>query len=284
MTIIYTQYKFYSILNTNRNLPYNQGGAIRYGYLTSIANTFMILDECEFRQNKCPFGNGGALAINTNRDLTIRCLFENNEALNKGGALYVWRYFVKPANKKQAPNFDGNIFMNSITISNCTFVGKEAVQGHAIYIESANTNDVKFDIFSCNFTSNGQNKTDFMIMHSCSDFSFVNSNVENASTALFMYNMEMITISNSNFMNCYNRINSSTIYITLKKDDVSSITSIYNYCFINCIAENYVLHIVNGSTEIDSCTVMFDDDNTSCGGFEFYCKNHIAHNLYKIEL
>lgn len=100
---------------------------------------------------------GGALGININHDLIIeRCIFENNKAGNKGGAIYVWGRIVKPSDNSNAPEFSGSLLMNLISITESEFIGNEGGEGASIYIEEENIVNTKLHISGCNFTNNGE--------------------------------------------------------------------------------------------------------------------------------
>lgn len=135
MTLKYTDCKFYDIANKNDRSPFNQGGALHYGYTTSISNCAVTLNGCEFKRNKCESGQGGAIAFNIDRDLTIsNCVFENNEASGSGGAIYFWSKIEKPSDNSQAPDFDGKMKIGKISITDCQFSGNKGYDGNAIYI------------------------------------------------------------------------------------------------------------------------------------------------------
>ena len=155
-SIIFSQCKFYELSNSHSEAPYNQGGAIHYGYSLSTSNVSIIFEQSEFKNNRCNNGQGGALGINIKGNLYINgCLFENNQASNKGGAIYIWCKVVDP----NTPEVDEPILMESITITNCQFINNKGSDGQAIYIEEENIGDAKLEISNCTFNNNGEDQS-----------------------------------------------------------------------------------------------------------------------------
>ena len=162
-SLIFDQCKFHDNMNARSASPYNQGGAIQFGYTTTIANTIMTFQECEFKRNRCPNGMGGAISMNINRNLIIRgCIFEDNEANDKGGAIYIWGKIVQPpiSENAGAPAFSGILEMDTIKISECEFIGNKCENGHCIYIEEENIENVSVEISSSTFVNNGLDSSD----------------------------------------------------------------------------------------------------------------------------
>lgn len=157
--------------------PYNQGGAIQYGYTKSIANTSLKFVGCEFKDNTNTNGKGGAIACSINYDLYISgCIFENNIAsAGEGGAIYIWGKIIDPNNGKPISE---PLQMQSITITDCQFKLNKAKNGNAIFIEKDNIEKVKLDINKCKFTDNGDSLSSSMIVSYCGEVIFEDNDVQ----------------------------------------------------------------------------------------------------------
>ena len=141
------------------------GGALQYGFSTSIYEINMKFDNCLFSRNKA-VRHGGALALQTVGTVVInKCTFEENIAnykqssgellenhFNKksegrGGAIYINPVF-------ELKNHDHKTkYMKSVTITGCTFKSNSAFDGFAIYIEGDDPG-TEFTIKDNTFTSN----------------------------------------------------------------------------------------------------------------------------------
>lgn len=284
-SIILDQCKFYDNINNKNTSPYNQGGAIQYGYSTSISDIQMTFRDCEFKRNTCQNGMGGALGININRDLIITgCIFEDNQASTKGGAIYIWSKIVKPEDPPGAPEFT-DFQMERINISNCQFIGNKGTSGPAIYIEEEeNIGDVKLDISGCTFTNNGEDKSKYMIVSCCQEVSFENNKVEyldesKTSGAIIFYNPEVVTITNSDFIKCMTATTSTLGFDEGTTKTTCTIT-ITNSGFMNCLHNNngYTISIPNCLSDFDNVTVSFDSSSKSNGGINFGNKGFSLRN------
>lgn len=118
--LFFEKCKFIDITNNNMDKPYNQGGAIQYGYSTSISNVSMIFQGCEFIGNKCTDrkSSGGALGININHDLTISdCIFKDHKVGYFGGCIYIWGKIVESGTE-----IERSSEMESIVIQNLLII------------------------------------------------------------------------------------------------------------------------------------------------------------------
>jgi len=163
--------------NFDHNIAGNDGGAIRYSGLVS---------NCNFTNNKAISGNGGAIRFfNT----LTNCYFINNSALNgEGGAIDgaagtvdICNFISNVASKGGAiscgiyttitnSNFTDNLGIlnggaiylkngsKDITINNAYFIGNNATQGSAIFID-----DAKVNIKNSKFIYNQAHSTDIVI-------------------------------------------------------------------------------------------------------------------------
>lgn len=274
ITVKYDNCKFYDITNNNVKSPYNQGGAMHYGYTTSISNAAVELLYCEFKRNNCPNGMGGAVSFSIDHDLKIdHCVFENNNAGSQGGAIYFWSKIEKPSNNPNAPNFDGTIKIKAISITNCEFTGNKASNGHAIYIqEHFSLLNAKLNVQSCQFTNNGDDSNNFLIaayigeIH-LDDNHVIYNDITKSTGILYVApeQAKLIEITNSEFENCYtNQFNA--IYIDTKIAD--STIRFLNCLYKNCISENYVIKVTKGNVEMESCTFTYDNNEVSCGSID----------------
>lgn len=139
---------------------------MHYGCTTSISNISFTLENCEFKRNGCTHGSGGAVTFNIEHDLTItNCVFEDNHADEYSGAIYFWSRIVKPPTNPDAPDYDGNIKIKSISINNCQFKGNTAGDGHLIYInEDSSLLNTKIDIIRNTFTEDAQSYNNYLIV------------------------------------------------------------------------------------------------------------------------
>lgn len=107
--------------------------------------------------NKESYGPGGAIYILGEYSLSSfdikNCVFSNNLALSRGGAIYYWGSNLSIANSKfinnKSSNEDGGaIYAPTLTISKSSFENNEAYRGGALYIGSnygaSNISNVSF--------------------------------------------------------------------------------------------------------------------------------------------
>lgn len=282
--ITYEKCYFYDNANNNENAPFNQGGAIHYGYTTSISDTAVNLKGCEFKRNKCPNGYGGAVAFSIDQDLTISdCIFEDNSAGKYAGAIYFFGNIVKPSDNSDAPEFSGTFKLDSISITNCQFSGNNAGSGKAIYIfelEDFPLFNVKLIISGCTFTDNSQ--YNFLIYANIGKIEIDGNHITYAdrtkSSGILIVKpkkCQYVKISNNDFTNCYTD-DMYSMEINTENDD-SEIT-IQNCKFENCYSSIYIVANYKGTINVDSCTFKFDDANNACGALSLGSKTFTLKN------
>lgn len=265
----FTQCYFYDITNNKAN-EFSHGGAFQYGHSTSISETTITLDGCEFKRNSSPNGNGGALSFSINYNLAIKnCVFEDNVA-NNGGAIHFWSEIKKPSDNSEAPEFSGPIKIDTISITNCRFIGnKGGSYGEVIYVqEDYSLFNAKIEILDCNFKDNGQGNR--LIYTNIGNFDFNNNIVEftdltkSSGILEIKGNFNVATISDSQFTNCwYNQANN----INFEAESETSTISISKCQFHNCKSSGYDIGNLNAALEVDSCTFSHDgnEEKFSCG-------------------
>lgn len=279
--ITYEKCYFYDNSNNNENAPFNQGGAIHYGYTTSISNTAVNLKQCEFKRNKCPNGDGGAVAFSIDKNLTISdCIFEDNSAYGNGGAIFFWSKIAKPSDNSDAPDFVEPIKIKLLSIARCQFINNKGSAGSAIFTQAYYTlSNAKMEISDCTFTDNGQR--DYSIYSVFGELTIENSNVKCTdgikSSAILKVpeRCNSITIAHSNFINCITN-EMESFYIDTQKDE--STISILNCTFENCISSTRIVVNYNGTINVDSCTFKFDDANNACGAISLGSKTFTLKN------
>lgn len=143
----YTHIKSYVIFNECRFLNIqNDCSAFQIGCSFATANAAIDFVNCEFINNTCTKGKGGALSVSIEHELLIsKCTFKNNKAKCHGGALVLHN-------------------IKNVEIISCTFDGNRANdisssdgikgRGGAIYISMHNTVSDSIIIESCKFMNN----------------------------------------------------------------------------------------------------------------------------------
>lgn len=269
--LVFDKCKFINNRNDWEKQPSNQGGAIQYGHSKSIANVEMKFIGCEFTENQCTYGNGGAIACSINHDLYISdCIFENNNAL-KGGAIYIWGKIIDPTSDQQVSD---PLQMQSITITNCQFRSNKGTNGHAIFIEQDNIEKVKLDINKCTFSDNGDKLDSSMIVSYCGEVIFEDNNVQysdktKACGALNLNVPRTLSFINSNFTNC---ATSSATSVTLSGQTESSTTTIKKCNFIDCKASQFTIIVTKGTAEVEDCSITFSNNQQACGCIKLQTK------------
>ncbi|KAK8878407.1 hypothetical protein M9Y10_005179 [Tritrichomonas musculus] len=142
----------------------NDYSIFQIGHASSLPlNVALNFSKCKFIKNICYEGNGGAIALNINHELSLtNCCFINNKAFLHGGALTLYKNkrvdiiscifekneanciltsFHKQDNKQKGRG--GALYIYSsfsyikndyTKIFNCTFKSNSAFDGYAIYI------------------------------------------------------------------------------------------------------------------------------------------------------
>ena len=271
-TIIYEKCHFYNMTNTQTTSPYNQGGAIQYGYSLSISNVSMTFEECEFIGNECQNGKGGALAFNINHDIYIsKCLFEDNQASGEGGAIYIW---CTTADMNNNPDVKIGSNMGTATITECQFIGNKGSEGQFLYTAEENIGDAQLEIIGCTFRNNGQSNNKYMLISFCKETNFENNTVEyldesKTSGAIKFNKPTTARIIDSNFSKCKTN---GIPCIELLGDTSGESTLYMTRCELNNCNRSpngYSIFINNGLSEIDSVTISFDTSSNSNGGIDF---------------
>ena len=133
----------------NNNVADNSYGA--FGIAAS--NCYgIIVDNCNFTNNKANSVQGGAGIFNTHGGSLTNCLFENNTAATNGGGLYISGIPIKVENcifKNNVAGTNGGGIYSSTSVQktiNCTFINNRAVCGGAIYTQT--------DVLDCYFENN----------------------------------------------------------------------------------------------------------------------------------
>lgn len=164
-TLVYEECTFVNIKNERTNGASSYGGALQFGFSSSLNSLHVTINSCVFKGNKA-LKHGGALAIQTSGKVIIKnCTFENNVANSKqssllnllgekeegrGGALYLNALFKVNSNTRK---------MESATIEDCKFIKNVAFGGYAIYIDG--NSDTTFTITSNKFFNNyGENSAE----------------------------------------------------------------------------------------------------------------------------
>ena len=102
----------------------------------------------------------------------------------------------------------------------------------------------------------------FAIVIYCKELDFEDniiyySNINNSSSALYVNNLERIYINNCNFSYC---VTSNKGVIEMENPRLKTTTTISKCIFLNCLSRQYIIELIYGITEIDSCSFLFDNE------------------------
>lgn len=257
-SLIFNNCTFVDIENNRNKSPYSNGGSFQSEYL-SESNFSITFEQCKFIRNKSQFGKGGAISISSFQNITItECIFKDNKSYQSGGAIFI--------NSNQTNQF------NMVSIIQCEFNGNEGEEGASIYLkEDKNDKNLCVEIQKNIFSNNGKNKRNFTIVIYCKELDFEDniiyySNNSNSSGALYMNNIERIYLNNCNFSNC---VTSNKGVIEIENPRLKATATISKCIFLNCLSKDYLIELTYGITDIDSCSFLFDNENSSCGAISF---------------
>lgn len=166
----YAHIKSYVIFNECRlhNIQ-NDCSAFQIGCSSVTANVAIDFVNCEYINNTCTKGKGGALSVSIEHELLVsKCTFKNNKAKCHGGALVLHNMKNAGIISDSIKGRGGAIYIivndtvsDSIVIKRCKFINNSAFDGYAIYFAGDENGEkivISFILFIENYDKNSNSR------------------------------------------------------------------------------------------------------------------------------